>query len=396
MDYGKLALKLHRKLAGKVRIFSKAPIHSKNDLSTLYTPGVGAVSSAIAKDKSLAWKLTGRGNAVAIVSDGTAVLGLGNIGPEAALPVMEGKAVLFSEFGGVDAYPLCINANSPEEVVQFVKAIAPTFGGINLEDIAAPECFEIEEKLQDIGIPVFHDDQDGAAIVTLAALVNAAKVTGLRLGSLKVVIMGAGAAGAATAWLLLGREKWEASKKVTGLFFDPPADIILVDSRGIISDTRPDLTSWKKMLASVTNKQNLHGSVDDALRGADVFIGLSTGGKITSTQIKLMNKNPIIFALANPNPEIMPEDAKKAGATIIATGRSDFANQINNALCFPGLFRGILTARAAKVTASLKYVTAAAIAEAVNPTKNQILPSVLDKKVHKKVAEAVKKEILGG
>lgn len=393
MDYGKLALKLHRKLAGKVTISSKAPVRSKNDLSTLYTPGVGAVSSAIAKDKSQVWKMTGRGNNVGIVSDGTAVLGLGNIGPEAALPVMEGKAVLFSEFGQVDAYPMCIDSKSVDETVNFVKMIAPTLGGVNLEDIAAPECFEIEEKLQGIGIPVFHDDQDGAAIVTLAALVNAAKVTGRRLGSLKVVIMGAGAAGAATAWLLLGREKWVASKKVSNLFFNPPADIIMVDSNGIIDDRRADLTSWKKQLASVTNKENKRGTIDDALAGADVFIGLSTGGKITPAQVKLMNKNPIIFALANPNPEIMPDEAKKAGASIVATGRSDFPNQINNALCFPGLFRGILDGQVEKVTPELKYAAALAIAETVNPTKSQILPSVLDKNVHQNVAQAVKKSL---
>lgn len=393
MDYGKLALKLHKKLAGKITVTSKIPVRSKNNLSTLYTPGVGAVSSAIAKDKSLAWKLTGRGNNVAIVSDGTAVLGLGNIGPEAALPVMEGKAVLFSEFGEVDAFPMCIKAESPSDIVNLVKMITPTFGGINLEDIAAPECFEVEEKLLGIGIPVFHDDQDGAAIVTLAALVNSTKVTGRRLGSLKVVIMGAGAAGAATAWLLLGREKWVASKKVSGLFFDPPADVVVVDSRGIIDDSRADLTNWKKMLASVTNKENIRGTIDDALAGADVFIGLSSGGKITPAQIKLMNKNPIIFALANPNPEIMPSDAKRAGAAIVATGRSDFPNQINNALCFPGLFRGILDAKAPKVTSELKYAVAYAISETVNPTKNQILPSVLDKRVHQNVAQAIRKTV---
>lgn len=391
MDYGKQALKLHKKLAGKIQLSSKVKVSSKDTLSTIYTPGVGAVSTAIAKNKNLVRKLTGKANSVAIVSNGTAVLGLGNIGPEAALPVMEGKAVLFSEFGGVDAYPLCIQANSPEEVVQFVKAIAPTFGAVNLEDIKAPECFEIEGMLQDLEIPVFHDDQDGAAIVILAALVNAAKITGKRLRDLKVVILGAGAAGSATAWMLLSREKWMASGKVTNSFFESPADVIMVDSKGIIDERRPDLNPWKKMLAVVTNRSNKRGGLTDALRGADVFIGLSSGGKLTPPQVKLMNKNPIIFALANPVPEITPQDAKTAGAALVATGRSDFPNQINNALCFPGLFRGILDTRVIKITSSLKYRVAAAIAESVNPTKNQILPSVLNRKVHQKIAQAVQK-----
>lgn len=388
------SLALHRKLAGKIIVSSKIPVRLKKTLSAIYTPGVGAVSSAIAKNKELVWKLTGRGNSIAIITDGTAVLGLGNIGPEAALPVMEGKAVLFSEFGGVNAYPLCISAKTPEEVVNFVLAIAPTFGGINLEDITAPACFEIEEKLQDLGIPVFHDDQDGAAIVILAALVNATKVLGRRLGDLRVVIMGAGAAGAATAWFLLGREKWKAQKKVAGLFFETPADVILVDSKGIIEERRADLTSWKRMLASVTNKQRIGGGLEQALKGTDIVIGLSTGGKLTPGNLSLMNKNPIVFALSNPLPEIMPDVAKKAGAGLVATGRSDFPNQVNNALVFPGLFKGLLDAQAKQCSPKVILAAAQTIAAAVTPSKNKILPGILDKRVHQQVANAVKEAAL--
>lgn len=394
MDISKVALLLHRKLAGKIIVSSKIPVRLEKTLSAIYTPGVGAVSSAIAKNKELVWKLTGRGNSVAIITDGTAVLGLGNIGPEAALPVMEGKAALFSEFGGVNAYPLCISAKTPEEVVNFVLAIAPTFGGINLEDITAPACFEIEEKLQDSGVPVFHDDQDGAAIVVLAALVNATKVLGKRLEDLRVVIMGAGAAGAATAWLLLGRERWKAQKKITGLFFETPADVILVDSKGIIEERRADLTSWKRMLASVTNKQRISGGLEQALKKADIVIGLSTGGKLTPENLSLMNKNPIVFALSNPIPEIMPDEAKKAGAALVATGRSDFPNQVNNALVFPGLFRGLLDARVKQCSPKVILAAAQAIAAAVTPSKNKILPGVLDKRVHQQVANAVGKAAL--
>ena len=391
MNYNKKALALHKKLAGKTVISSKIPLRSKGILSTIYTPGVGAVSSAISQDKNLVWELTGRGNTVAVITDGTAVLGLGNIGPEAALPVMEGKSVLFAELGGVNAYPLCLNSPTSTEVVRAVKAIAPSFGGINLEDIAAPACFEVEENLSKLGIPVFHDDQDGTAIIVLAALVNAVKVLGKKLGDLRVVIMGAGAAGSATAWLLSGREKWHPEKKIPNLFFEPPKDIILVDSKGIIGKNRSDLTPWKKSLSDASNQEGRRGGIEKALKGFDVFIGLSSGGQITAKMVRLMNKEPIIFALANPLPEIMPDEAKKAGAAIVATGRSDFPNQINNALVFPGFFRGLLDSRAKKVTTRMKLAAALALIQSVKPTKNKILPDVLDKKVHRAVAEAVKK-----
>lgn len=391
MDYNRKALTLHKKLAGKIVISSKIPVKNKDVLSTVYTPGVGAVSRAIAKNKDLSWDYTGRGNSVAIVSDGTAVLGLGNVGPEAGMPVMEGKSVLFAEFGQINAYPLCISVDKPQDIVNFIKVIAPSFGGINMEDIAAPSCFEVEEQLQDLGIPVFHDDQDGTAIVVLAALVNATRVLGKNLGKMRVVIFGAGAAGAATAWLLSGREKWKAQKKIAGLFFDTPLDIIVLDSKGIIEERRPNLTTWKKILASVTNKEKHQGELETALRGADVFIGLSSGGKLTPSQIALMNKSPIIFALSNPNPEIMPDLAQKTGAAFVATGRSDFPNQVNNALVFPGMFRGLLDARATKVTPQVKLAAAKALAESVSPTKTAILPSVLATQVHKKLALAVSK-----
>lgn len=393
MDYSKKALELHRKLKGKIAVSSKIPVRTKDVLSTLYTPGVGAVSTRIAKRKDTVWKLTGKGNSVAIVTDGTAVLGLGNVGPEAALPVMEGKAVLFSEFGNVNAYPLCIRANTPDEVVQFVHTLAPSFGGINLEDIAAPACFEIEEKLEGLEIPVFHDDQDGAAIVVLAALVNATKALGIHLRDLKVVIIGAGAAASATAWLLVGREKWKPLQKVAPLFFESPNDVILVDSKGVIEEQRADLTVWKRMLGSVTNKRRVRGTLDDALKGADVVIGLSTGGKLTPRHISHMNKNPIVFGLSNPVPEIMPADAKRGGAALVATGRSDFPNQINNALVFPGLFRGLLDSRAPHVTADIKYAVAHTLTDYLTPTKTNILPRVLDKRIHQKIAQAVEKSI---
>ena len=391
MDYNRKAILLHKKLLGKIFISSKIPIRDKDILSSVYTPGVGAVSLKIAKEKNLVWELTGRRNTIAIVTDGSAVLGLGNVGPEAALPVMEGKAALFSEFGGVNAYPLCVKVSSPDEVVNLIRAITPTVGGINLEDIKAPECFEIEQKLADLGIPVFHDDQDGTAIVVTAALINAAKVTGKALRKLRVVIMGAGAAGSATTWFLVGREKWNAQKKMNS-FFDLPQDIILVDSSGIINERRADLSVWKKMLASVTNKEKRSGGIEQALQGADVMIGLSSKGKLTPKLLSLMNKNPIVFALSNPIPEIMPNLAYKSGAMLVATGRSDFPNQVNNALVFPGFFRGLLDSRATQVTSSVKIVAVKALIDSVNPTKNKIMPSVLEKKVHMRLAQAVKKE----
>lgn len=394
MDYNRKALALHKKLAGKINVSSKVPLKNKDILSSVYTPGVGAVSRAIAKDKKSVWDYTGRANTVAIISDGTAVLGLGDVGPEAGLPVMEGKAALFAEFGNVNAFPLCINAKTPDEIAQVVRALSPSLGGVNLEDIAAPTCFEVEQKLEKLGIPVFHDDQDGTAIVVTAALVNAVKALKSRLRDLRIVIMGAGAAGSAISWLLSGREKWQAQKKIAGLTFEVPKDIILVDSKGIIDERRADLSVWKKMLAAVTNREKRQGGIENALKDADVFIGVSSGGKLTPKLVFLMNKNPIIFALANPVPEIMPGDAAKAGAALVATGRSDFPNQVNNALVFPGLFRGLLDSRASAVTSKIKLAAAQALAQSVTPSKANILPSVLDKTVHQKLAEAVRKASL--
>ena len=391
MDYNRKALTLHKKLAGKIVISSKIPLKNKEILSTIYTPGVGQVSRVIAKDKALVWEYTGRSNTVAVISDGTAVLGLGNVGPEAAIPVMEGKAVLFEEFGNVNAFPLCVKAENPDDIVRLVEMLSPSFGGINLEDIGAPVCFEVEQKLENLGIPVFHDDQDGSGIVVIAGLINAAKVLGKRLRDLRIVIMGAGAAASGTTWLLVGREKWQAQKKILNMPFETPRDVILVDSRGIIEDSRADLNVWKKMLASVTNRENRKGGIENALKNTDVFIGLSSGGKLTSKQVSIMNKNPIIFALANPNPEIMPNEAKRGGAALVATGRSDFPNQVNNALVFPGLFRGLLDARAKTVGSPVKLAAVEALVKSVNPTKTNILPSVLDKRVHSDVALAVKR-----
>ncbi|MBI4310562.1 MAG: NADP-dependent malic enzyme, partial [Chloroflexi bacterium] len=327
MDYGQRSVELHRRTAGKIAVVSKVPLESTDDLALAYTPGVGQVSLEIAADKGLVNELTARGNLVAVVSDGSAVLGLGNIGPEAALAVMEGKAVLFKELGGVDAFPICLATHDADEIVGIVRALVPTFGGINLEDIAAPQCFEIEERLQDIGIPVFHDDQHGTAIVTLAALTNALKVTGRRLADLKIVFAGAGAAGIATCKLL-----HQAGA----------CNLILVDTKGAIHKGRKDLTPIKAEMAELTNPEGEAGKLQTVLRGADVYIGESTAGLLLEHDIRTMNRDPIVFAMANPVPEIMPEEAHRGGAAVVGTGRSDFPNQINNVLAFPGVFRGAL------------------------------------------------------
>jgi len=383
-DYFKRSIELHKKTRGKWQMGSKVPVKNKDDLSLAYTPGVAAVCEEIAKDKNLAYDLTMKGHTVAVLSDGTAVLGLGDIGPEASLPVMEGKAILFKEFAGIDAVPIVINAHSTEEIVRIVKAIAPTFGGINLEDIKAPKCFEIEDALQDIGIPVFHDDQHGTAIVLLAALINSSKVTGKPLSQMTVVINGAGAAGSAIAKLLccVGHE----SDRCT-----PVKKVYLCDSKGMICKSRTDMHPYKHKLLEFTNPDNKSGSVFDALKGADVFIGVSVGNLLTANEIKGMNKDPIIIAMANPIPEIMPEDAIAAGAAIVGTGRSDFPNQVNNVLAFPGIFRGALDAKATRITASMKIAAAFALAECVkDPTSDNILPNPLDKSVTNIVAEAVR------
>ncbi len=376
MNYNQEAIKLHKKWRGKIEIAVKAPLRSKADLARVYTPGVGAVSMAISKDKEKSWELTGRPNTVAIVTDGSAVLGLGNIGPEAAAPVMEGKAAIFKKFAGVDAVPLCINTHSEEEIIKFVKMIEPQFGGINLEDIAAPACFTVLERLEkELSIPVFHDDQDGTAIVVLAALINACRVTGKILPKLKVVVNGAGAAGMAIVRLLLAQ----------GV-----KDIILLDSRGAIYAGRDNLNPYKKKIARLTNKKKIKGGLKDVLLGADVFIGVSKGNIVTPEMIKLMASEPIIFALANPVPEIMPDKALAAGAAVVGTGRSDFPNQINNALVFPGLFRGLLDGRIRAVTIKIKTKVALAIAYSLKPSKNKILPPLTDRRIVKIIAQTVR------
>lgn len=387
-DYFKKSLDIHRYLRGKWAIKSKVPLQNREDLSIAYTPGVAAVSNHIAKDKNSSYLYTMKGNSVAIVSDGSAVLGLGNIGPEAALPVMEGKAILFKEFADIDGVPLVLDAKGAAEIITAVKAIAPTFGGINLEDIAAPKCFEIEEALQDIGIPVFHDDQHGTAIVLLAALINACKVTGKNIKELKVVINGAGAAGTAIAKLLRCVGHDEAA-------CIPVEDVLVCDSQGIISPDRSDLNDEKKKLLAYTNRHNRNGKLLDALKDSDVFIGVSKGNLLTGDNIKLMNKEPIILAMANPIPEIMPDEAIAAGAAVVGTGRSDFPNQVNNVLAFPGIFRGALEARATRITEAMKIAAAYALADAVNHlAADHVLPDPLNRNVAQKVAEAVKEQAI--
>lgn len=356
------------------------PISSREMLAKTYTPGVAVPARDIAENPELVWELTGRRNRVAVVSDGSAVLGLGNVGPLAALPVMEGKAALFKEFADIDAFPICLATQNTDEIVQAVKAIAPSFGGINLEDIAAPRCFQVEEILKrELDIPVFHDDQHGTAIVVLAALMNALKVTGRSSHDVKIVISGAGAAGTAIARMLLSQ----------GF-----SHILVVDRQGIIHRDRDDLNCEAKMfLAAATNPENMKGSLKEAINGSDVFIGVSTANLVTKDMVRSMAKDPIVFALANPDPEIMPGDAKEAGAAIIASGRSDLlGTQVNNLLAFPGVFRGALDSGAKEITQVMKLAAAKALAACVeNPTAEKILPDPLEKGVAMKVAEAVKK-----
>ena len=339
MDTNTKAIELHKKLQGKLETTPKAPVTNRDELSLVYTPGVAAVCKEIEKDKTLVNSLTLKGRTIAVVSDGSAVLGLGNIGPEAGMPVMEGKSVLFKTFGGIDAFPLCLATQDPQEIINIVKNLVPTFAGINLEDISAPRCFEIEEALQDIGIPVMHDDQAGAAIVTLAGLINAAKVLGKPIKEMKVVINGAGAAGIAIARMLLCLSFEQG-------ICTPVFNLLMVDSVGIINKNRTDLNKYKMEIAQHSNRENINGDLKRAITGADVFIGVSKANLLTSEDIKLMNPYPIVFSLANPVPEIMPDEAIKGGAKIVATGRSDYPNQINNSLAFPGVFKGALKAGA--------------------------------------------------
>ncbi|MEM7371540.1 MAG: NADP-dependent malic enzyme [Bacteroidota bacterium] len=388
MNYFEEALFLHEKLKGKIRVETKMDVRTKEDLSIVYSPGVAAPCKAIAANPADVWKYTMKSNTVAIVSDGSAVLGLGNIGAAASIPVMEGKAMLFRKFAGIDAFPICLDTQDTDEIVETVKRIAPVFGGVNLEDIAAPRSFEVESRLQELGIPVFHDDQHGTAIVVLAALINAAKVVGKSFFDLKVVINGAGAAGIAIARLLRCAEI-DASACIA------VKDVIVCDSRGIISSDRTNLNSAKEEILQYTNKDNLSGSLQDALKGADVFIGVSVGNLLKTEDIETMAKDAIVFAIANPIPEIMPEDAYAGGAAIVGTGRSDLPNQVNNVLGFPGIFRGALDARAPQINADMKLAAAYAIADCVRtPTKMEIIPSSLNERVAFDVAKAVKEAAL--
>jgi malate dehydrogenase (oxaloacetate-decarboxylating) len=377
MDYGTRSVELHKKYRGKLEVKPVIKVENRDDLSLAYTPGVAEPCLQIAKDPALAYELTIKGHTIAVVTDGSAVLGLGNIGPLASIPVMEGKALLFKEFGGLDAFPIALDTQNVDEIVETVKRIAPVFGGINLEDISAPRCFEVEERLiEALDIPVFHDDQHGTAIVILAGLINACKITGRDLKTAKIVFSGAGAAGTASAKLLhaYGAE-----------------NIILCDSQGIVSSARADMSAVKKEFLAWTNKQDMSGTLSDALKDADIFIGVSKAGLLNAEHVKSMAKDPIIFAMANPNPEIMPDIAKAAGAAVVATGRSDFANQVNNLLVFPGLFRGVLDAGIKKITVEMKLAAAKALAAYVEqPTADCIIPNPLDKQVALVVAEAVK------
>jgi len=377
MDYSKKAIALHKKNKGKIEIGLKIPLKTIDDLSMAYTPGVGAVCMEIHKDKKKSFELTNRKNSVAIVCDGTAVLGLGDIGPEAGMPVMEGKSAIFKAFANVDAMPLCIKTKDTKEIIKFCKNIEPSFGGINLEDISAPRCFEILEVLEkELSIPVFHDDQDGTAIVVLAGLINACRASGKAMNDLRIVINGAGAAGIATARLLLAQ----------GV-----KDILLLDSQGIIYKTRKGLNKFKKEIAQKTNKQNLKGGLVEAMVGMDVFIGVSKPGLVNAKMIKSMNADPIIFAMANPVPEVMPGIALKAGASVVGTGRSDFPNQINNALVFPGIFKGFIDNNVKTVTQKMKLKAAIALAYVIKkPNKNKILPSVTSQDAVKAIAQAIK------
>ena len=364
-------------LGGKLEVVSKAPLKTRDDLSMAYTPGVARVCRAIADEPETVWNLTVKQNTVAVVTDGTAVLGLGHIGPEAALPVMEGKAILFKEFGGVDAWPICLATTDADEIVRVVTALAPGFGGINLEDIAAPRCFEIEERLRgELDIPVFHDDQHGTAVVVLAAVLNALKVVGKRLEDVRVVITGAGAAGAATTRMLL----------LAGV-----GDVACGDRRGVLHPDRAGLDPFKSALAAQTNREGLRGSADEALRGADIFIGLSTPAAVSAEAVRTMADGAIVFAMANPVPEVAPEEIEDVAA-VIGTGRSDYPNQINNVLVFPGLFRGALDVRATAITEDMELAAARALADVVEAEHleaDYVIPSVFDRRVAPAVADAV-------
>ncbi len=373
------ALKMHKENQGKLSVKSKVKVRDAKDLSLAYSPGVAEPCLAIHEDESKVYDYTIKGNLVAVVSNGTAVLGLGNIGPQAAMPVMEGKALLFKEFANVDAFPLCINSTDTDKIVEHVKMLEPTFGGVNLEDIAAPQCFEIEDRLKkECDIPIFHDDQHGTAIVTAAGLINALKLANKNIEDIRVVANGAGAAGVAIVKLLLNM----------GV-----KDVILCDTKGIIYKDRPvGMNKFKEEMAGITNKEQKQGSLADALEGADVFIGVSAAGAVTKKMVRSMNQNAIIFAMANPVPEIMPEEAKEAGALVVGTGRSDFPNQVNNVLAFPGIFRGALDVRAKEINEKMKIAAVYAISGLINSEElhaDYVIPDPFDPRVAKHVAEAV-------
>ncbi len=381
-DYMEKALKFHEQWNGKLEITSKCAVRSKEDLAIAYTPGVAQPCKVIAEDKNAAYKYTMKANTVAVISDGSAVLGLGNIGPYAAMPVMEGKAVLFKEFGGVNAIPICLDTQDTEEIINTIVNIAPAFGGINLEDISAPRCFEIEERLNELlDIPVFHDDQHGTAIVVLAGAINALKVTNRKKENCKIVVNGAGSAGIAITKLLIAYGFQH---------------IILCDKEGILAKDSKNLNWMQKQMTEVTNINNKHGSLADAIAGADLFIGVSAPNIVTREMVASMKQNAILFALANPIPEIMPDLAKEAGARVVATGRSDFPNQVNNVVAFPGIFKGALEGRAKKITESMKLAAATAIAGLVDDSElneNNIMPQPFDPRVCEVVSTAVKANI---
>ena len=373
-DYGTEAIRRHRESRGKVSVTSKMTVETLEDLSIAYTPGVASVCMAIHADRTESYNLTNRGNTIAVVTDGSAVLGLGNIGAEAAMPVMEGKSILFKTLADVDAYPICVASQDNDIIIQTVRAIAPSLGGVNLEDIAAPRCFEIEDALQDLGIPVFHDDQHGTAIAVLAAVINALSVTGRDIEDSSFVFAGAGAGGIASAKLLLDYGA---------------TNIVLVDSVGIIHRGRADLTPVKSAMLDITNPENRTGGIAEALRGADVFIGLAVADMVTPQMVSSMAPNSIVFAMANPVPEIMPDLAAAAGAAVVGTGRSDFPNQINNSLVFPGVFRGALDAKAPRITTNMKLAASEALAALIpEPTAERVIPWSLDRAVAQAVAQA--------
>ena len=378
MDYAKKSLELHEQLKGKIEVVARAKVDSREALSLAYTPGVAQPCLEIQKDINKSFTLTRRWNTVAVVTDGTAVLGLGDIGPEAGMPVMEGKCVLFKEFGGVDAIPLCVRSKDVEDIVNTVALLAGSFGGVNLEDISAPRCFEIEEKLkQRCDIPIFHDDQHGTAVIVMAALKNALRLTGRKLENIKVVTSGAGAAGTAVVKLLAG----------SGV-----KNIVMCDRTGAIYAGRPGLNAAKAEIAAITNPQREQGTLAEAIRGADVFSGVSAPGLLTQDMVRSMNKDAIIFACANPVPEILPDEAKAAGAAVVSTGRSDYPNQVNNVLAFPGIFRGALDARASDINEAMKLAAAEAIASLVSDEElnaDYILPLAFDPRVKEAVAAAV-------